>query len=260
MILFTIKKAFFDIWDNLFSIVLLNVGLLFVLGGTGFLLQVLHSLGVHMLVFLLGAGIAIFLWVLYIGAASMIAGDIADYRIPELKNFLRYFKEIWKAALAFSLIVVFQLLVFAIVIPWYLGTGGFIGLGAAALLFWASVFWWLTAQYYFPVSNRLDTKIRKILLKSFTMFFDNTGFTFVLALGTLILMLLSGFTVFLLPGIGSILVWHQVGVKLRLYKYEYLETHPEAGKKHIPWNTLLKEDKKLVGKRSLKSMIFPWKE
>ncbi len=259
MILFTIKKAFFDIWDNLFTIVLLNIGFLIVLAAGGGLLQLLSMFSIHMAVFFLGIGVATFLLVFYTGAIAMLAGDMADYRFPEFKRFLNYLKTTWKASCVFSLLLVFQLLIFLIIIPWYLGKGGVIGISAAAVLFWASVFWWFASQYYFPVSSRLDKNIKPALLKSFALFFDNTGFTIALALGTLIMLILSGLTAFLFPGIGSILVWHQVGTKLRVYKYDYLETHPGASKKRIPWETLLKDDRRKVGKRTLKGMIFPWK-
>jgi hypothetical protein len=43
-------------------------------------------------------------------------------------------------------------------------------------------------------------------------------------------------------------------------KYDYLEENPRADRKHIPWETLLREERERVGKRTLKGMIFPWKE
>ena len=244
-------------WDNMLSLALLNFGCMLLIGGN---LYMLHILSFHPVTSFLGIGIAIVLLTLYIGVVSMIAGNIADFRSPELKRFFQYLKDVWKAALVFSLLLVLQTLIFLVVLPWYLNMGGLLGIFAMGLLFWGSVIWWLASQYYFPVRSRLETNVRKIPLKSVILLFDNTVFTLILAFGTLIMLVLSGLTAFLFPGIGSILLWHQVGLKLRLYKYDYLEEHAGAGRKRIPWNTLLADDRERVGRRTLRGLIFPWKD
>lgn len=45
-----------------------------------------------------------------------------------------------------------------------------------------------------------------------------------------------------------------------IYKYEYLKNNPNSIKKYIPWNNLLKNEIKIVGKRTFKEIIFPWKQ
>jgi len=94
----------------------------------------------------------------------------------------------------------------------------------------------------------------------FLLLLDNTLFSISLFIGTLIILALSAFTAFLLPGIASILLWLNEALKLRLYKYDYLEEHPDTKKNQIPWDILLIEDREKIGKRTLKGMIFPWKE
>jgi hypothetical protein len=49
-------------------------------------------------------------------------------------------------------------------------------------------------------------------------------------------------------------------IKLMMYKYDYLEAEADADRKHIPWDELLYEERESVGNRSLKNMIFPWKD
>jgi hypothetical protein len=98
-----------------------------------------------------------------------------------------------------------------------------------------------------------------MLKKSFLLFLDNPGFTFGLFLGSLLILALSMFTAGLLLGIGTLLLWQNAGLKLRMYKYDHLEKHPED-RRRIPWDALLVEDRERVGKRTLKGMIFPWKE
>ena len=115
-------------------------------------------------------------------------------------------------------------------------------------------------QYYFPIMVQLDKKPRKILRKMFIVFFDNPGFSFFLLIFSVIVFALSGFTAFLLFGPGGIILLGQVAFKLRLYKYDYLEENPEANRRKIPWQTLIYEDSELVGTRTLKGLIFPWKD
>jgi uncharacterized membrane protein YesL len=117
----------------------------------------------------------------------------------------------------------------------------------------------LALQFFFPVQSRLDKKFGKILKKMFLLFLDNPLFSVGLLVGAVATLALSAFTALLLPGIASILLWWNVALKLRIYKYDYLEKHPDA-RRNIPWDALLVEDRERVGKRTLKGMIFPWKE
>lgn len=244
-------------WDHLLVIVLLNFAGVILLGIDMYLLHVLRF---YPKILILGVLFTVITFILYIGVVSMVTKGIADYQAPTFKECLQYIQEIWRAALVFSLITIFQVLIFLFVLPWYFKMGTILGIFLGGLIFWASVIWLFAAQYYFPIRCRLDTNIKKIIHKSFAMFFDNTFFSVVLGVGALLIFVLSSFTAFLLPGIGTLLLWHQVGLKLRLYKYDYLETHPEAKRRNIPWHVLLEEEKGMVGKRTLKGMIFPWKE
>jgi Zn-dependent protease with chaperone function len=117
----------------------------------------------------------------------------------------------------------------------------------------------LAFQYFFPLQARLERRFFKILKKMFLLLLDNPLFTFGLLLASLIILVLSVFTIFLLFGITTILLWWNVALKLRLYKYDHLEKHPDD-RRRIPWDALLVEDRERVGKRTLKGMIFPWKE
>ena len=81
-----------------------------------------------------------------------------------------------------------------------------------------------------------------------------------LVLAALAIVAASVFTGGILPGLGAVLVWHNVALKLRLYKYDHLEQQPESNRKQIPWDALLVDDRDRVGKRTLRGMIFPWKE
>lgn len=257
MIWFTIKKTFFDLWDHLFSILLLNFGgvLLF-----GLLLYLVQFLGVQPVLAVVGAGIALLIFGQYLGVAALMTSKIADYTTPEVKQTFRYLRDTWKASFVFSVLIALQVLIILIVLPWYLQMGGVIGMAIMSIFFWSSVLWWLASQYYFPLHSRIEQRPGKMIFKCFVLLFDNPVFTLALAAGTLVMAALSLITAFLFPGVGGILLWHQIGGKLRFYKYDYLEQHPGTNRTHIPWDTLLHDEREHVGKRTLRNMIFPWKE
>ena len=257
MIGFLIKKAFFDFWDNMIRVVILNLGFIVIIG-IGVYLP--YALRFSNLLSLIAFAVVLVGFNVYAGAASMMARDITDYKAPNFKDFKAYVGEVWKSTLVLSLITGLQVVIAFIAVPFYSSVGGVLGLGAVSLIFWVSIIWWLAAQYYFPILSRLDKGPKKILKKCFLILFDNTGFSIFLGIGSIATLAISVFTALLLPGVTGLLIWHQNALKLRLYKYDYLEEHPGTDKKYIPWDALLVEDRDKVGPRSLKGMIFPWKE
>ncbi len=257
MFFFLIKKAFFDMWDNMLTVFLANFGFVLIVGGC---LYLPYLLGFNMALSYFGVAIAIAVFFLYTGAASLIAREIANYQSVSFKDFWENIKKIWKPALVMSGITVVHFFILIVAFPFYLNMGGLLGVAAISIIFWVSVIWWIASQYYFPIIGQLDQRIGKAVRKCFIVFFDNTGFSILLGIGSIAILAISGFTAFLLPGVMSLLIWHQVGLKLRLLKYNYLEENPEADKKKIPWDALLIDEKDRVGHRTLRGMIFPWKE
>jgi len=193
------------------------------------------------------------------GAASRMTSDIADYKQPGFVEFLSYAKESWATSLLVAGLLAVYLLVVSVAFPFYAGRG-WIGWLAMGLLFWVTVAALLAAQYFFPIQSRLDRTFRKIVRKSFLLLFDNTVFTFGLMAVGIVVFVASAFTAFLLPGISTIFLWWNAALKLRLYKYDWLEQNPGADRRKVPWDALLIDDRERVGKRTLKGMIFPWKE
>jgi uncharacterized membrane protein YesL len=255
---FTIKKAFFDFWDHLFLVIILNLGFLLLLAVPLLLPSWLYRFGVVPSAVAFVAGILLLF--LYGGTVSFMMKEVAYYRDPGAAEFLAFFKESWPSSLVFGGIVVLHLFILMVAFPVYASMKSILGTMALVLIFWFSVLWFLSSLYYFPLRTQVDSNVKKILKKCFLVFFDNTGFTLFLAVGAALIFVISFFTAFLLPGFTGILLWLQVGFKLRLLKYDYLETHPQSDRKQIPWDILLVEERERVGKRTLKGMIFPWKE
>ncbi|MEM5948875.1 hypothetical protein WKV44_10015 [Spirochaetia bacterium 38H-sp] len=258
MIRFLIKKAFFDTWDNLIQAALINLGAVLIIAGFLGLGKLALSLGEVMLPLTLAAGIIVFF--VYGGFMALTAKDIAFYGQPSFKNFFSYIAKTWKASIFYALMVILIFYTWIFLLPFYNSIGGAIGFVATIVLLWVIFGFVLISPWFFPVASQLDTKPIKILKKSFLLALDNPGFTLFLFFSSIITFILSLFTALLFPGFTGMLIWQQDALKLRMYKYEYLEENKNANRKKIPWDALIAEDRERVGKRTLRGMIFPWKD
>ena len=254
---FLVKKAFFDMWDNLFRVLIMNLGYVAILAIFILLAPLFISTPVLFAAIIL-FGVALF--AAYTGGVSRMCAEIADYRQPGFLDFFRFFKESLPSSLLFALTVGVYGLVVVNAFRFYGGMQSIVGPLAVALLFWVTVAAALAAQFFFPIQSRLDRKFRKITRKSFLVFFDNPGFSIGLFICALIVFVGSLFIALLLPGLATIVLWWNVAFKLRLLKYDWLEQNPGENRRRVPWDALLVEDRERVGKRTLKGMIFPWKE
>lgn len=257
MIGFFIKKAFFDGWDNLLSIVLVNVlfiALLAVGYGAFALLRISSVLGIIVLI----------LWYLLMHAAyggvSFFTREYAWYQRPGFEAFRDSMRQAFRASMVLAGVDASLILMGAVIIPFYLSLGNIFGTVIVALLFWLLLTTLISLNYYLPLCSQLQDRPIKALKKSFIIFLDNVGFSIFLGIYTLIEFVLSLVTAFLIPSVTGIALSHQIAVKLLIYKYDYLEQESDADRKHIPWGALLFEEKERVGQRSLKGMIFPWKD
>ena len=103
----------------------------------------------------------------------------------------------------------------------------------------------------------------KILKKCYIVFLDNLGFSFGLFFLNLLNLVISVFTVTVMPGINGIILTQTNAFRLRLYKYDWFEVNPDltpAERKNVPWDQLLAKDKKQFGHKTFKTILFPWKE
>jgi uncharacterized membrane protein YesL len=255
---FLVKKTFFDMWDNMFRVLLMNLGFLAVLAIL-FVLAPLAGTVIPLAIAIAVIGVAAI--GIYAGAVSRMCADMADYKQPGFAEFWLYLKD----SIPTSLLLVLFLTLYVVVVifvdfPFFASVKNLAAWLAFALLFWVTVACALALQYFLPIRARLDRKMRKIVRKSFLLLLDNPGHSIGLALGALVILVISVFTAFLLPGPATILLWWNAAFKLRMYKYDYLEQNPDANRRRVPWDALLVEDRERVGKRTLKGMIFPWKE
>lgn len=257
MIGFLIKKTFFDLWDNLFRIALVNLG--FVLSAA--IPIMLPSLLADIPVLALAVIILGLFWCsLYLVATALSVKSLSDYGSFGFADFFANLKEGVPAALLLFLIAGFWLLLAYIALPFYARLGTMVGLFAASLVFWSLIIILMAIQYLLPIRARLDKKAGKMLKKSFILFFDNPLFSIFLFFHNLVVFVLSLFLALLAPGPAGIQLFLDEALRLRLLKYDWLEAHPEADRRQIPWEELLAEDREKTGTRSFRSFIFPWKD
>uniref|UniRef100_A0A7C3EE60 DUF975 family protein n=1 Tax=Gracilinema caldarium TaxID=215591 RepID=A0A7C3EE60_9SPIR len=257
MIGFLIKKTFFDLWDNLFRIAIVNLGFVVSAAIPILLPAVLADIP---LLALAAIVLGIFWCVLYLVATALSVKNLSDYGTFGFADFFANLKDGFPTALLLSIVAGFWLLLAYVALPFYAKLGTMVGLFAASLVFWTLVIILMALQYLLPIRARLDRKAGKILKKSFILFFDNPLFSVFLFLHNLVILALSFFLAFLAPGPAGILLFLDEALRLRLLKYDWLEAHPDADRRHIPWEELLAEDREKTGTRSLRSFIFPWKD
>ncbi len=258
MIGFFFKKAFFDGWDNLISMVVLNLGFLVTLlafMGSMTLMQNNALLSVACMV--LSAGLFAF----YSAGASASTWAYARYERPGWEGFKRGIRDSWRHSLLFWLIIVLDVSLLVFVIPFYLSYGTAVGTLLSVLLFWLFMGLTLSLLYFWALFRAMpgDRPV-KTLKKSLIIVFDNLFFSLFFALYQIVNFGLSMVLAGLAPGITGMLLASSDAVKLMMYKYDYLEENADADRKHIPWEELLYDERECVGHRTLKNMIFPWKD
>ncbi|MDR3139387.1 MAG: hypothetical protein LBT95_06900, partial [Treponema sp.] len=223
MIGFLIKKTFFDTWDNLFKVALVNLGFIIFLTVPVFAPSLLESFP-PLAVGVLLIGI---LWCfVYLAAAAQSLKSISDYGSFGFADFKNNIKTAWPMGLIMGGIVFLIWLLISLAIPFYLHMQSLLGLLLAAVIFWTLVVTGLSFQFLFAVRARLDTKINKVIKKCFIFFFDNPGFCIFSFITCTVLLVLSVFLAFLFPGPAGILLYLDEAMRLRIFKYDWLEANP----------------------------------
>jgi hypothetical protein len=257
MIGFLIKKNFFDLWDNLFRVALVNIGFILVLAVPVFFPSLLSEIPALSLIVMFTGILICFI---YLCTASLTLKAVSDYGSFGFADFFNNLKASLPAALVMALIVFLAYMLVTLVIPFYLSMGSMIGLVLAAVIFWSLIVAILALQFFFAVRARLSTEIPKVIKKCFIIFFDNPMFSIFVLLHNIVMLVLSTIVAFIFPGPAGLLLFLDQGLRLRLLKYDWLEENPEANKKDVPWDALLIDERDKTGTRSLRNFIFPWKD
>lgn len=266
MLKFFFQKNFCDGWDNIFSLLIPNA--ISIILGIGTYLAVGAVARVNVMISLLVLIVCCGVIMISIFAWGGNAKKIADFDAPSLANYFKSFPHVLVRGFLFGALIGTLVVVSSIAIPYYLRmfkSGNLLGLLFVALLFWFLLVCAIALQWFLPLAFLQEgNTFRKCLKKSFIIFFDNPGFSFVMGLYNLILLVVSLFLFFIMPGTSGITLSQMNALRLRLYKYDWLEENPDIAadkdkRCEVPWDKLIAEDKETLGPRNLQSFIFPWK-
>lgn len=258
MFLSAIKKAFFDLWDHLFFALAVNLVFTLTVLGLGSLSFLVQGLGLGGL--FLYAPLPFLAAALLGGVASFWARDIALTGGARFGDFPAYFLSSWKASLVFGVawLILAAGLIFGI--PFYSSLNEIGGFVFGVIMAWLVFFGAGMGLFYPGLNAQVEARIVKLAKKSFLVFLANPWASFVMVLGLAVCVLMSVFTLGFFPGILGVSIWLQVCFKFLMAKYEWIEANPEADAKKVPWTLILREDMEKVGPRTLKGLIFPWKD
>ncbi len=261
MLLFFIKKNFFDGWDHFFSLCIFNLILL----GSAFLsfslLQTAASVPLLAVILL-----AVFLFIagIFLQIISNLSNQLVNYQSVTIKDFFSEIQKTWLDGMVFTAMEGLIIFFCVFIIPYAFSFQSFIGTCAGFCAVWLCITVQLALLWYLPVKSRFKESFTASIKKSFILFFDNTGFTVFMLWYSLFLIVITPVFAFFVPGpAGIIFAWNNA-LKLRMYKYDWYTAHPEIpvkeARKHIPWETLLEEEREILGNRTLRNLIFPWKD
>jgi hypothetical protein len=271
MFKFFIKKNFCDGWDNFFFLVLSNAITIVLLFAAYFAIRAMDAANPYLplLGFVIFSGllsIQLFAW----GAN---AAKLADFRSPSFGVFFSALKSVWKIGFAFGAMIALSLLLARFAIAYYLTLyfrdGNVIGLVVTAGLGWFLLVSAISLQYFIPLYFLQENNgFKKCLKKSFIIFYDNVFFSIELFIYNLVIFVISCVTFMIIPGLNGIVLSSMNALRLRLYKYDWIEKMSENDpdfekdrekRSEVPWDELLAEDMESLGPRKLTSFIFPWR-
>jgi hypothetical protein len=258
MIGFLIKKTFFDAWDNLIGLVVSNLGYIVVL--VLFTLdagKLIGSQSTNFLVMLIGLLLLSFH---NVGVAK-VTFAYSNYKREGFEGYKDGLRLYWRHGFGLFVINLFMTILALLVIPFYYSMGNSFGLVICVILMWVMLTFLLAVQYFLPLmANFSGDKPLKTLKKSFIMAIGNLGTSFFLLFYNTIQLGLTLVTAGLLFNGTGINLANMNAFKLLLLRIDYIEEHEEVSVKEIPWEEILYEEKESVGSRTLKGMIFPWKD
>ena len=259
---FIIKKNFCDGWDNLLSVILVNLVFLF----TGIGLVLLNGLlapypWLALLALIFSAVVLSIEAFAYCDSAA----HIANFEGVHILDYFKAFPGALKDGALFGLLNAAVFLISSFSIKYYFTEmTSLLGFALGCAIVWIDFFYLLAIQWFIPIRGLMHNNFKKCLKKCFIILFDNTGFTLLLGIYNLILIALSVVCIGFFPSMSGITIGNTNALRILLYKYDYLEEHPELRTKkerrRIPWNELIREDKEILGPRKLRSFLFPWKD
>lgn len=220
----------------------------------------------NMLIGMLCTLVLLGIFMIAIFAYGNNAAKIANFGLGPVKEYFGDIIPHAKDGFCFGLICGAIVIMGSVGIPYYMSlfrSGSLIGIFFAACVFWCVIIALLSLQWFIPIRTLLKDNFKVSLKKCFIIFFDNPGISVFLFLYHCAIGAVSIFLLGCAPGITGIQISLTNALRILLYKYDYLNEHPELKgrqRNKIPWEELLAKDKETLGPRTLRSFIFPWKD
>lgn len=257
MFKFLVKKSFFDGWDNFLPLFLSNIA--FSIVAVVFYIIVRSNMQLQIGTFALICAL-FFLALCFI--ALGISGSVhkwANYSSEYFEGFKNAAKKTQHLFFFYSLaVLIFFCVVF--LIPFYLSSHSYMGIIISVMLFWAFLLIIPSMQYYFPLANIMEDDSALLTFKKcISLTLSNKWFTLALTIKTIVELGISICTCFIVPGFAGIALSHADAVKLLLIRHDYMREHA-LEKKDINIYRLFEEENKKLGPRSIRNMLFSWKD
>ena len=262
MIQLFIRKSFFDLWDNLFVLVLFNAGLLLSAAVPLIPLLFITTPGWLAAVLVAVSFSAACVW---LAAVTAAVAEAAPGERLSLRQAFVSLPQALVPGLTLAGLASGLALSLGAVVPHYLAVRDVFSLVMLGLLGWFTLFCLLVGQYYLPLftyarTRGYSTALPAIMKRCLLFFMDNSGFSLFLLGHSIVCLVVSALPAFLIPGPAGVLLNLADALYLRLFKYQWLESLPAGAlPKPVPWAILLADERARLGERSLKSLIFPWK-
>jgi len=256
---FLMKKAFFDGWDNLEILFITNLA--FFIVSAALIWPVFVFLRPTSPVFPALLIMISILEIVLLGVVSALMSSLADYRRVSWADVPRLLRETWKQSLVFGIAMLGFIISSLLGIAYCLSLRNLLGFTLSMFSFWIVIGVYLTILWYFPARNRLQGHFGKLLKKCALLMLDN--FPLSLYLGFVIVpiyLIAWPMTAFGAFGPSGIQLYLNCALRLLLYKYDWQEENPNGKRNRVPWHAILIHEKERIGKRSIRGMIFPWKD
>lgn len=276
---FFVKKNFWDSWENIGHIVIVNMVPLAVVVALSFLGLNLFSsesqVSYVSLKFFLFIMLASVLLSVCFFAEGKNALGIASFGKGSFAEYIKSIPHVLKDAVLLGVVIGLLICVALISLPYYYRmwrpvaedgssaqTYNFMGLVLMAFIGWFLLLTFLALQWFVPLQAMQGNKFIKALKKCYILLFDNLWFTVGVAAVNLFTVFLTVLSLGILGSVaGTVLTWTNA-LRLRMYKYDWQEVNPGLSQqelRNVPWKELLERDVATFGPHSFKSFFFPWR-
>ncbi len=253
---FLIKKAFFDYWDNMGRMIVQNFVMM---GLTMAFLFIPAALGSRADWIIILWAVIYLVYFVYAGTLFYLVAQASEGKSDEFPSVREAVSKMAVPSLLMALLNGLMAVSLTVGLRFYLSLHSFWGVLAATVMFWIMLILFLGFQFFFPAYVRIRSTFFGALKKALILFLDNPLNSLAIILWGQLLTVVSFLLMFFMPGPSGVYLWYDEAVRMLLKKYDYLEENPEAPPKRIPWRVVTMQDREILGSRTIRNTIFPWK-